>query len=223
MYKYYNIKYYLQFYNIISNCFSLGKIIDGSGGIVASGAGGNNGQTIGLPYCNCTITNCFSAGDMDTGSGGICGQNSGTCIITDCYSKGRIGDGSGGICASGSPYATTVTNCYAQGSINVNSFGIYGTGSPTLSNVYSRDSTQSPLLPLSQIKDSLGLLPVGNWHKTHKYPTLKAYHIDSIWIPHKNVKNNQLKHVKRRSLARSYKKLNAKMWKHERIQNKVIK
>ena len=129
-------------YTIINNCYSIGDIGVGGGGICGSNAGQN-----GI----LSITNCYNIGNIGTNGGGICGLNSGQAgnlTISNCFSTGTIGSSAGGICGYACGFSTgivSITNCYSTGTIVSSSSsggGICGQyagkqGTLTITNCYS--------------------------------------------------------------------------------------
>jgi hypothetical protein len=159
--------------NYIVNCSSSGNLPDGigSGGIVGSYAGSNNGilyiygcsssGTIGL-NCggivgsnagdnsgNVTCDKCWTTGEMRYSCGGIFGSNAGyfgTVLARNCYSTGIIGNSAGGIYGPSASNAVA-ENCYSTGTIDENAGGIFGifagsnNGVSSASNCYTLGST----------------------------------------------------------------------------------
>lgn len=105
-------------YLIIWECYTLGAIGFGSGGI----CGGTDGYI--------DIQRCYSAGDIDTNGGGILGANSSNnCNISiyNCYSEGDIGNAAGGIVGPGTGGIVDILNCYSTGDFgDGNTGGIVG-------------------------------------------------------------------------------------------------
>jgi hypothetical protein len=115
------------------NCFSIGKIGQGSGGIFidalssitefcySHGAIGENAGGIFSNATNSVANYCYSIGDIYENAGGIFGPNADTCNANHCYNTGSVGTDAGGIYGTYSS-SSNATNCYVLGN------SIFGSG-----------------------------------------------------------------------------------------------
>ncbi|AYV80044.1 MAG: hypothetical protein Gaeavirus7_1, partial [Gaeavirus sp.] len=95
------------------NCYSVGNIGTGCGGIYRGGTQG-------------TATNCYSVGVIGGKAGGIFGEGSTFSTATSCYSTGSsIGSQGGGIFGHNTTNSSTY-NSYSVGAVGVDAGGIVG-------------------------------------------------------------------------------------------------
>ncbi len=111
-----------------NNCFSIGNIGIGSGGIYLSGTGtlyatrcysiGNIEENAGGIYGNVingAASYCYSNGNIGNNAGGIFGKDTQTSTADNCYSLGYLGENAGGIFGN-SCVSSIINNCYVLGS-----------------------------------------------------------------------------------------------------------
>jgi len=105
---------YNPWFGYALNCFSIGNIGYGSGGIFLGGV-------------EITASSCYTIGNIGENAGGIFGTTVyGTANF--CYSIGDIGNNAGGIFGPNVTYSTA-NNCYSLGYLEDNAGGIFGDNS----------------------------------------------------------------------------------------------
>ena len=160
---------------VISNCVHKGDITNSaSSGIIADDCNG------------ITINNCIHNGDVIAYASGIVSTRASNIIINNSYCVGHLGYNSSGICGNSSTSTAVVNYCYAT-SKNKYAYlvGNINNGITTITDSYGF-TTETNVLPLLNIKGSLGNLPTSIWYlKKRSYPILKVF----TQSPFKNYRN----------------------------------
>ena len=147
----------------ILNCSSKCDITATNAGICGNDYYYSSGSsTFSFTNSSLNVDGCVSHGKLLGGAAGILGSsayyiiNTAPATVSNCYSTGYISSGSYGIAGpeTNNIHGTlTVTNCYASGHIDTTgAYGICSASSSSITNCYSRDTTQSGGQNLHMIK-----------------------------------------------------------------------
>jgi len=163
-------------YSNANNCFSIGDIGYGSGGIFHSAS-----------HCNANF--CYSIGSIGNNAGGIFGSSE-YCSATYCYSIGNITGFSGGIFGNSQTgyYDLSVQSnanfCYSLGLLDsLESGGIFGSQSDncTINNCYVLGSRLIGSNAINPTIDTYSGAEDGSWVDDHALITFNN-NIDSNWF-----------------------------------------